>query len=180
MEWQHPARTSIGGNNLLSQFNAQNPYSDLYKTDIKVKQYLGYYQILQNAQEIATIINNAEGDSLDDNLDKIYNSTDPMLVAYRYEKSNGEKSGHAVTPFAVEQVSDTEFVVWIYDNNYVNDYEEITINLADSSWSYPFGTEKEFAVIEPPRPKAEGEYYTAPWDYAAASTTISSIGESSY
>ncbi|HJN42041.1 MAG TPA: hypothetical protein QF589_08025, partial [Anaerolineales bacterium] len=49
-----------------------------------------------------------------------------------------EMGGHAVTPFAVEDVGDGVFWVWVYDNNWPGAPRYIAFDVVDEVWAYSF------------------------------------------
>ncbi len=52
----------------------------------------------------------------------------------------GFKGGHAITPFAVQDVGGGKFAVLVYDNNYPNVTRSVVIDRNANSWSYEAST----------------------------------------
>ena len=59
----------------------------------------------------------------------------------------GYKGGHAITPFAVEDMGDGTYSVHVYDNNFPGQDRIVTINKAAETWSYS-------ASINPDEPES--------------------------
>ncbi|PJF30775.1 MAG: hypothetical protein CUN51_06220 [Candidatus Thermofonsia Clade 1 bacterium] len=57
------------------------------------------------------------------------------LVTLAFFQPDGS-GGHAVTPYAVRQVSDTRYDVLIYDNNFPDEERAIEIDVAANTWRY--------------------------------------------
>lgn len=49
---------------------------------------------------------------------------------------DGKGSGHAITPFGVEDKGDGLFAILVYDNNYPGETRELFIDSRDNSWTY--------------------------------------------
>lgn len=63
----------------------------------------------------------------------------------------GMKGGHAITPYAVEEVGGGVFAVHVYDNNWPDDdTRRLMIDTGDDTWSY-------YAALNPDRPEDEYE-----------------------
>lgn len=63
----------------------------------------------------------------------------------------GFEGGHAITPYAVEDMGDGVFAVRVYDNNWPDDAgRRLTIDTGSNTWSY-------YAAINPGIPAAEYE-----------------------
>ncbi|PJF42870.1 MAG: hypothetical protein CUN50_02425 [Candidatus Thermofonsia Clade 1 bacterium] len=57
------------------------------------------------------------------------------LVTLAFYQPDGS-GGHAVTPYAVRQLSDTRYDVLIYDNNFPKEERSIEIDVAANTWRY--------------------------------------------
>ena len=66
----------------------------------------------------------------------ISNGTDPTTLIVR----QSGVGGHAITPYAVEEVEEDVFHIRVYDNNHPDDAERyVTVNTTLNTWSYNLG-----------------------------------------
>lgn len=84
---------------------------------------------------------------------------DPTVVAVRHYYPNGERSGHAVAPYAVEDRGNGIFYVWIYDNNAPRAERYLVVDRNANTWKYDMGS------INPTDP-------AEPWSGGAADHTF--------
>ena len=117
MGWLRPVQTFTPGADDPSIFGSDETwYLDPSK---KVWQNIDTYQVIQSVEPINSLrIQSRLDDSLTDILDKIYASSDPLNLGIYHEKENGRRAGHAITPYAIEQVEEDYYRIWIYDNNH--------------------------------------------------------------
>ncbi|MCE7946949.1 MAG: hypothetical protein DYG88_05920 [Chloroflexi bacterium CFX4] len=57
------------------------------------------------------------------------------LVTLAFYQPDGS-GGHAVTPYAVRQMSDTRYDILIYDNNFPNEERAIEVDIEANTWRY--------------------------------------------
>ncbi len=61
----------------------------------------------------------------------------PVIIAF-FNGTGKATQGHAVTPYAVEEMGNGLYYVWIYDNNYPGQERYIEMNRATNTWRYSF------------------------------------------
>ncbi|MCB0080925.1 MAG: DUF11 domain-containing protein, partial [Caldilineaceae bacterium] len=62
------------------------------------------------------------------------NATDRFRLSFSYYGGGG---GHTVVPFAVEQLNENDYLIYIYENNRPNHFDlAVRINRATGAWSY--------------------------------------------
>lgn len=131
------------------QAGATNTY-DLQKD--AVRNSIAYYfvtQVLQPlANESAAVRQKGPSEILQMLMDSMSQGlTNPYILGF-YQP--GYKGGHAVTPYAVEQKSNDEFWIYVYDNNYPNDTNRaIKVDRANETWVY------EGAATNPNEPASD-------------------------
>lgn len=74
---------------------------------------------------------------------------DPTVVAIRHYEEDGSRVGHAVAPYAVEDMGNGLFYVWIYDNNAPGAERYIEVDRNANTWKYDVGSTNP---SEPPQP----------------------------
>jgi hypothetical protein len=66
---------------------------------------------------------------------------DPTTIIVRQRQSNGRVSGHAMTPYAIEDRGSGIYWIHVYDNNYHGDEtRHIVVDTANNTWSYEMGS----------------------------------------
>jgi hypothetical protein len=86
----------------------------------------------------AAIVNGTPNDILDELIRVLRpNATETYTIGLW---SPDRKSGHAVTPYAVEDRRDGTYAVLIYDNNYPRFTRAMIFNRTTNSWSYDLST----------------------------------------
>ncbi|EIJ42240.1 hypothetical protein BegalDRAFT_1345 [Beggiatoa alba B18LD] len=102
-----------------------------------VRNYIAYYFVTQYFSEVtAATIRNKPSVVLDTLIDGMRNNMLYSVGFYQPEY----KAGHAVTPYAVQQKSDSEFWIYVYDNNYPNDNNRvIKVDKVADTWVYEGG-----------------------------------------
>jgi hypothetical protein len=71
----------------------------------------------------------------------LHNGSDPTTIIVRQRQSNGRMSGHAMTPYAIEDQGNGIYWIHVYDNNHHNnETRHIVVNTANNTWSYPMGS----------------------------------------
>ncbi len=114
-----------------------NTTFDLSKDTIR--NYIAYYFVTQALDPIVTESNNllqkTPAEVLQMLIDSMNQGINNMYTIGFFEP--GYKGGHAVTPYAVEQKTDNEFWIYVYDNNYPNDSSRvIKVDRAANTWIY--------------------------------------------
>ncbi len=62
---------------------------------------------------------------------------DPTTLVVRQRQSNGRMSGHAITPYAIEDRGSGIYWIRVYDNNYPGDANRhVVVDTAHNTWSY--------------------------------------------
>ncbi|MBX3014395.1 MAG: DUF11 domain-containing protein [Caldilineaceae bacterium] len=65
------------------------------------------------------------------------NATDRYRLSFRKPPSEGGGDGHTVVPFAVEQLNEHEYLIYIYENNAPNQFDlAIRVNRTTGDWTY--------------------------------------------
>jgi hypothetical protein len=65
---------------------------------------------------------------------------DPTTLIVRQRQSNGRMSGHAITPYAIEDRGDGIYWIRVYDNNTSgNTSRYVVVDTARNTWSYQIG-----------------------------------------
>jgi hypothetical protein len=104
-----------------------------------IRNYIAHYFVTQSLDPVATATSNllekTPAESLQLLIDSMKQGLNNAYSMGIFEP--GYKGGHAITPYAVEQKTDDEFWVYIYDNNYPNDGNRvIKINRTANTWVY--------------------------------------------
>jgi len=133
-EYEAPSDFDIG---------AFNTYS-LQKT-IEVRRYIANYFVRQLANPVMSykseVVKKTPLQILEDlKINMSSSPLDPATLIVRIIDSNGRQSGHAITPYKIENVYDGTYKIWVYDNNYPGDSSRyVTINTFENTWSYYMG-----------------------------------------
>lgn len=137
-----------------------------------LKRHINYHHLLQYVYPNEDYINSRQSDSLADSLGHLYNSEEPLVLAY-YFRDGDKDYGHAITPYAVEDNGYNSYYVWMYDSNHPKDINLIYINLKTNTWYYDRqnGTWRMF-ILDPPQYKYHGGSYPAPWSSTYHSLTL--------
>jgi N-acetylmuramoyl-L-alanine amidase len=65
------------------------------------------------------------------------NGTDPTTLIVRQRQPNGRMSGHAITPYAIEDRGNGFYWIHVYDNNHPNDgNRHVVIDTSNNTWRY--------------------------------------------
>ncbi len=68
------------------------------------------------------------------------NGSDPPTLIVRQRQSNGRISGHAITPYAIEDRGGGVYWIRVYDNNNPNNTNcYVVVDTARNTWSYQIG-----------------------------------------
>lgn len=70
--------------------------------------------------------------------------SDPVVLSIGKNEKLDES--HSITPYALQDVDNGEWQVWVYDNNYPNDDDRyVSINTVNNTWSYDTGEHGEWS-----------------------------------
>jgi hypothetical protein len=106
-----------------------------------IENYIAYYSAVQILDEIyypaeLLRVNRTPSEMLDLIIRSLAEGTDPYTLAiFKYE--NGYLTqGHAVTPFAVEDMRDGTYRIHVYDNNFPAETRYVEIDTLTDIWRY--------------------------------------------
>jgi Tol biopolymer transport system component len=117
-----------------------------------IRRHIAYYWTLLNSESVKKVFNLAFEKTPDQALADLQTGLDGIssptnLVIYNKNRSgnypctlgifNCNAKGHTITPYALQEMGDGIWHVWVYDNNnpaYLNDYVEI--NVIAKTWKY--------------------------------------------
>src|SRR6267378_1309421 len=118
-----------------------------------VRNYIAHYFVTQFLAEVSgpttEISQKSPAEVLDLLIQHLHDGKDAVALGIYKFKEGRRVEGHAVTPFAVEEMGDDVFRVHLYDNNYPGETKYLTVNTKDETWSY-------HTTTKPGEP--EGEY----------------------
>jgi hypothetical protein len=105
-----------------------------------IENYIASYFALQGLDEVyeptAAIRDKPPSEILQLLYDSLDAGTDPMTMGI-YKYVDGELTeGHAITPFAIEEMDNGTYRVHVYDNNYPGETRYVTFNLDNETWRY--------------------------------------------
>ena len=104
-----------------------------------LRNYIAHYFITQYLDEVSgptrEIASKTPGEVLDLLISHFKEGKAAALGFYNF-KEGRRVEGHAVTPFAVEDMGDDVFRIHLYDNNYPGETKYLTVNKKDETWSY--------------------------------------------
>lgn len=98
-----------------------------------------YYFAMQTADPVWSAKNAGVAGTPSQVLDDIIagiQQRDPPVIAIRHYLPNGDREGHAVAPYAVEDRGSGLYYVWIYDNNYPGQERYIEVDRNANTWKY--------------------------------------------
>ncbi|ALG68611.1 hypothetical protein [Beggiatoa leptomitoformis] len=104
-----------------------------------VRNYIAYYFVTQFLEEVSAATQSFRkkpSEVLQTLIDGMNNNVVYSVGFYQ----PGYKGGHAVTPYAVQKKSETEFWIYVYDNNFPNDNNRvIKVDKSAETWVYEGG-----------------------------------------
>ena len=123
------------------------------KKEGAVRNYIAHYFVTQYLEEVSgpthEIAQKSPAEVLDLLISHLHDGKDAVALGI-YKFSEGRRvDGHAVTPFAVEEMGDDVYRVHLYDNNYPGETKYLTVNKKEETWTY-------HTTTKPGEP--EGEY----------------------
>jgi len=133
-EYEAPSDFDIG---------AINTYS-LQKT-IEVRRYIANFFVRQLANPVMSykseVVKKTPVQILEElKINMTSSPLDPATLIVRTIDVNGKRSGHAVTPYKIEDMLDGTHKIWVYDNNHPGDSSRyVLINTIENTWSYYMG-----------------------------------------
>ncbi len=113
--------------------------SDLTLPGEVIENYVSYYYNTQYTDEVYNSQIYGTANETIATLTAGFNATPsiPYTLAIFIVDANGEISGgHAITPYGIEKVSDSESRILVYDNNFPKQRQYIVVNTAEDSWRY--------------------------------------------
>ncbi len=123
------------------------------KLDGALRNYIAHYWVTQSIEEVSgptrEISRKSPAEVLDLLIQHLHDGKDAVALGIYKFKEGRRVDGHAVTPYAVEDMGDDVFRMHIYDNNYPGETRYLTVNKKDNTWLYRTTT-------KPGEP--EGEY----------------------
>ena len=114
--------------------------SDLEHTEL-ISNYVAHYHVMQKLAEIsdfrAETWKKKPSDILRLLIDSMKEgSTDHYVMSIGMRENGRYTRGHAITPFAVEDMGEGEYHVHVYDSNYPKQDKFVVIDTADETWRY--------------------------------------------
>ncbi len=105
-----------------------------------VENYVASYFVRQTFDEVSSEASQSRDTmtpaQIVDKLIEEFNKTPSIGYAVGFFKP-GYKEGHAVTPYAIERIGNTdEYRIVVYDNNFPGQKRYITVNKTTNKWSY--------------------------------------------
>jgi hypothetical protein len=134
----------------VDQFGAPRTIDLKIDNNQALQREIAYYFATQDTQPAASgEIKKTPNEILDLLIEAFKNGASKETYTMGIYK-RGFKDGHAITPYAVEDVGGGKFAVLVYDNNYPNATRKLTVDRNANSWTY-------IASINPNEPAAEYE-----------------------
>jgi hypothetical protein len=120
------------------QSGAESVY-DL-KLEASLRNYIAHYFVTQAFPEVSRptteISKNTPGEVLDLLIEHLKDGKDTAALGFYNFKDGKKVGGHAVTPYAVEEMGDDVYRILLYDNNFPGETKYLTVNKKDQTWSY--------------------------------------------
>lgn len=101
-----------------------------------IENYIAYYWTTQVLDEVSSQKYIASPVSIVQKLIEDFNHTPSITHAAHIFVLPGWKNGHSIAPYGVEKVTDNEYRILVYDNNYPKQRTYITVNMAANTWRY--------------------------------------------
>lgn len=106
--------------------------SELYIDDEFLQREIAYWWATQAVSPTSTSV--ITGTPIE--IMEIIQQMDPNGETYTIGIYSADGSGHAITPFGVEDKGDGLYAILAYDNNYPGEVRELYIDSRDNSWTY--------------------------------------------
>jgi hypothetical protein len=120
------------------------------KLEGALRNYIAHYFVTQSVDEVAgptrEISQKSPGEVLDLLIQHLHDGKDPVALGIYHFREGRRVGGHAVTPFAVEDMGEDVFRIHIYDNNYPGETKFLTVHKKEETWSYRTTTKPGEAV----------------------------------
>lgn len=108
--------------------------------DDPVANYVAYYHIIQELKEAFDFKDRTlkmKPSQIVDMLVDSFREGKEYYTLHIANRINGQwKDGHAITPFAVEDMGDGEYRILVYDNNFPGQTRFVEVNDKDETWRY--------------------------------------------
>ena len=120
----------------------QNGAGSVYDLQLggALRNYIAHYFVTQAFPEVAgptrEISQKTPGEVLDLLIEHLKDGKDAAALGFYNFKDGKKVGGHAVTPYAVEEMGDDVYRILLYDNNYPGETKYLTVNKKDQTWSY--------------------------------------------
>jgi N-acetylmuramoyl-L-alanine amidase len=129
------------------QSGADETY-DLQRSN--ARRNIAYYFVEQLTDPVRShkiqSVQNTPREILDQLSTALDDGDDPTTLIVRQRQSNGRMSGHAITPYAIEDRGDGIYWIHVYDNNHPNDASRhVVVNTSDDTWSYQLSSSTTWA-----------------------------------
>jgi len=109
---------------------------------------IAYYHVQQYVPSLESVINNALRRTLGETIDVLRSALSPTAPDPAVLFITEENSGHAVTPYALEDRGNGVYSISVYDNNWPNDSNRfISINTTANVWSYNTGNASDTSTL---------------------------------
>jgi hypothetical protein len=114
--------------------------SDLQQTDA-LDNYVAYVHVMQSLPEIyeyrAENFKHKPSEILHLLEESMKDDSDDRLELAIYMKVDGRLThGHAIVPYAIEDMGDGEYHIHVYDSNYPNTSKYVELNAKEETWRY--------------------------------------------
>src|SRR6185369_9087751 len=106
-----------------------------------ISNYVAYIHVMQALSEIYTLrreaIKNKPSGILHMLIDSMKDDAPDRLELLIYLKVDGRLTrGHAITPYAVEDMGDGDYRILVYDSNYPGMSKFVELNAKEETWRY--------------------------------------------
>jgi len=106
-----------------------------------ISNYVAYIHVMQALSEIYTLrreaIKNKPSGILHMLIDSMKDDAEDRLELLIYLKVDGRLTrGHAITPYAIEDMGDGDYRIHVYDSNFPNQGKFVEMNAKEETWRY--------------------------------------------
>jgi len=133
--WQHGAKSVVN-----------------LKKDPELENYIAYYFVTQSLEEVSRPTSETKKKRPSEILKMLVDSMQdgkPHFTLGIYQFETGRLThGHAISPFAVEDMGDGIFRVHVYDNNYPRETKYVTFDVHEETWRYHTASDPNAAATD--------------------------------